>query len=304
VLPFDVGFNVLAYIPLGMLTVFALQPRVRGLLGIALTVLCGALLSGALESLQNLMPTRTPSLADLAANSFGALLGALIGAMFVPALFDRGALNGMRERWFVSVPGASQGVVLTLLWLFALLFPHSMLFSVGFVIDWFMVLPGYPFTPEQFGRVEQAVTASSLFACGSLLLSALSDSAPRLRLLIAFMLLACVARALSQAVLFSPDQPFAWATEGALRGLGLGMLALLITISLPRAMRLALVAITTTFTIVVVNLAPANPYYTHIVQELNPGRYLNFNGLTEAVASLWPFLVLLHVVYALARSAR
>ena len=65
-----------------------------------------------------------------------------------------------------------------------------------------------------------------------------------------------------------------------------------------------LVVVALTFATVVVNLAPANPYYAAIVQELNPGRFHNFNGLTQTIATAWPFLAVLYVMVALGTARR
>ena len=43
---------------------------------------------------------------------------------------------------------------------------------------------------------------------------------------------------------------------------------------------------------VMVNVAPENPYLHNMLQIWNPGQFLNFNGLTRLVSSLWPFLAL------------
>ena len=43
---------------------------------------------------------------------------------------------------------------------------------------------------------------------------------------------------------------------------------------------------------VMVNVAPENPYLLNALHLWNPGQFLNFNGLTRLVSSLWPFLAL------------
>ena len=217
--------------------------------------------------------------------------------MLAPGLLERGALKSIGDRWFG--PHTPRALILAGLWLFASLYPQSMLFGHGSLLSFFGPVSGYPFTPDEFARVEAAVTATSLFAAGTLLAASLTPAAPRLVLLILFVLISCGVRALSHAILFSPDLAFAWLTPGAQRGLMFGAGALLVAMALPRAMQLALVAIAVTFATVVVNLAPANPYYASIVQELNPGRFLNFNGLTQTVAALWPFLAAVYVMFAL-----
>lgn len=293
----DLTFNLVAYLPLGMLTVWALFGRAGAALAILCAALAGVALSGALESLQSYLPTRIPSLADFAANGSGALAGALIGALFAPGLLQRGLLKKISDDWIDR--RAPRALILVALWLFASLYPQSMLFGHGSLLGWFGPVSGYPFTPAEFTRVEAAVTAASLFAAGTLLAGSVRAPGPRIVLLILLVAASCAVRALSHAILFSPELAFAWLTPGAQRGLLFGAGALLLVLALPRAMRLALVAVAVTFTAVVVNLAPVNPYYASIVQEINPGRFLNFNGLTQTIASAWPFLALVYVMVAL-----
>ena len=301
-LPFDLVLNTAAYVPLGIVAVWAVAslPVVSRIL---FACGLGAVLSGVLESLQTYLPSRTPSLADFATNSLGTLAGALIGALLLTPALRRG-LAGAVGHWFADTPERASGLILSALWLFAILYPQSILFGHGSLLPYFGPVSGYPFTPAEFGRVESAVTAASLYAAGSLAASALNLSAPRLWLVLLFVASACGLRALSQTILFPPALVFAWLTPGALRGLLIGALALVATLALPRAMQLTLTVIAATFSTVVVNFAPPNPYYLATVQDLNPGRFLNFNGLTQLVSSVWPFLVALYVPWALASQAR
>ena len=293
----DLTFNLLAYVPLGMLAVWALYGRVGAALSMLCAALAGVVLSGTLESLQSYLPTRTPSLADFAANGAGALAGALLGALLAPGLLQRGLLKKISDDWIDR--RAPRALILVALWLFASLYPQSMLFGHGSLLGLIGPVSGYPFTPAEFTRVEAAVTATSLFAAGALLAGSVRAPGPRIVLLILFIAASCGVRALSHAILFSPELAFAWLTPGAQRGLMFGTGALLLVLALPRTMQLALVAVALTFAAVVVNLAPANPYYASIVQVLNPGRFLNFNGLTQTIASAWPFLALVYVLFAL-----
>ena len=298
----DITFNIAAYVPLGVLLAWALFPWLRGMVAVMAAALAGLALSFALESLQTYLPTRIPSLTDLAANGLGALVGAVLGALLAATLLERGILKTLSDRWFgMHTPRA---LILVFLWLFASLFPQSMLFGHGNVVSLIGPVPGYPFTPVEFARVEAAVTAASLFAAGVLLASCFTPAAPRLLLLALFVLIACGVRAFSQTILFSPQQALAWLTPGGQRGLMWGAGAIVVAVALPRAMQLTLAAIAVTFATVVVNLAPANPYYVSIVQELNPGRFLNFNGLTQLVSAAWPFVAAFYVTLSLARGER
>lgn len=302
-LPFDLGLNAAAYVPFGASVVLALAARWRLLLAVPAAVVLGVFLSAGLESLQTYLPSRTPSLADLAANAVGTLAGALVAAIGLKWV-GGGAITDAAGGWIDPAPVAARALILAVLWLFAVLYPESLLFGHGSLITWLGPVTGYPFTPAEFVRVETAVTGASLFAAGALVACALAPSAPRLFLVLAFVLVACLVRTLSQVVLFPPEHALAWMTPGALRGLGGGALALLLVFFLPRAMLLTLAAIAVTFCTVVVNFAPPNPYYAATVQELNPGRFLNFNGLTQLVSATWPFLVLLWVPFALAGAGR
>ena len=305
VLPFDVGFNIAAYVPLGALLVWALYPALRGIAAVLVVSCAGSALSLILESLQTYLPSRTSSLVDLATNAGGTLIGAVIGILLARPLLESERPWRPREPWMDAGRGAARALILTGLWLFALLFPESILFGHGNALSYFGgPISGYPFTPAEFARVETAVTAASLFAAGAVLLSGFTTAAPRLLLLALLLVFACTLRVLSQTILFGPDYAWAWLTPGAQRGLFAGALALLVILPLTRAMRLALLMIAVTFATVVVNIAPPNPYYISIVQELNPGRFLNFNGLTQLVSAVWPFLALLYAVLALAEGER
>jgi len=304
VTPFDIAFNLAAYVPLGLLMVWALYPRLRGAAAVTITVVWGALLSASLETLQTYLPSRISSLADLASNAAGTLVGAVIAAPFTVALLERGRLAQLGGYWVITDASASRALVLAALWLFAQLFPEALLFGHGNFVAYLGIVSGYPFTPGEFARVETAVSAASLFAAGAVLLSALTPAAPRLLLLLLLVATACVVRTLSQIILFGPEYAWAWLTPGALRGIAAGGIALVATLALTRPMRLALVMIAVTFATVVVNIAPVNPYYASTVQEFNPGRFLNFNGLTQLVSAAWPLLALLFAVVALAGGER
>lgn len=302
-LPFDLALNAAAYVPLGASAALALAGRFRLLLAVPAAIVLGFLLSTGLESMQTYLPSRTPSLADLAANAAGAALGACAAALGI-RWFGGGALTRAAGGWIDPAPTAARAQILALLWLFAVLYPESLLFGHGSLTAWIGPVSGYPFTPTEFVRVETAVTAASLLAAGALAAASLAPTAPRLPLVLGFVLAACAVRTVSQLALFPPEHALAWATPGAQRGLGAGALGLLLTFFLPRAMLLTLAAIAVTFCAVVVNFAPPNPYYAATVQELNPGRFLNFNGLTQLISTAWPFLVLAWVPFALAGAAR
>jgi len=91
-------------------------------------VLGPAALSYVLEVLQHFMVGRHPSLKDLAMNSAGAVLGAVLAlAAHSAGLLDR--WQTLRERWFTR--GSAGALALLALWPVGLLFPAPVPFGLG-----------------------------------------------------------------------------------------------------------------------------------------------------------------------------
>jgi glycopeptide antibiotics resistance protein len=81
---FEFLANVALFVPVGFLLPFAWS-RLR----LWQVVLIGALMSGLIESVQGLMPSRFPTISDVIANSLGTLIGAVIAALVVLMLPSR-----------------------------------------------------------------------------------------------------------------------------------------------------------------------------------------------------------------------
>ena len=99
-------------------------------------------------------------------------------------------------------------------------------------------------------------------------------------------------RTLAAAVLVDPLNALAWLTPGAALGLLAGGVLLSIMLLLPVSLRIALAGLALMAGTVLVNLAPHNPYSAAALAAWRQGHFLNFNGLTRLVATLWPFLTL------------
>jgi VanZ family protein len=56
---FDVAVNVIGYVPLGMLIVPSVYPKIRGAWAVLLTAIVGMLVSGAMEAVQTFLPSGT-----------------------------------------------------------------------------------------------------------------------------------------------------------------------------------------------------------------------------------------------------
>ncbi len=304
---FDIVVNILGYLPLGALAVLALYPRLRGAGAVALATLGCVLLSGSMEALQTFLPARISSSIDLATNSAGALLGALLAAPNASSLIDRGRLAQLRARWFRR--DATVPLTLVALWPIAQLHPGPMLFGNGEIRDLLQLIlepfGGWPawsaadrFGPAEFILDEAMVCATGLLAAGLSLAAIMQAFAPRAGLLLALLAAAIGAKSLALGVEFGADRAFAWTTPGAVGGLVIGLLALLVgAAGRPRAIaRLALLA--TLAMLFLVNLTPENPYHAHWLQQWHPGRLLHAAAAAEWVATAWPYAMLIWLVPA------
>src|SRR6185436_2431760 len=118
----DIAFNVIAYLPMGMLACLYFRGVDGGRHAILKAVLLGAGYSFAMEMAQLFVPNRHSSSVDLASNAVGALLGALVFMDPIYSMFTR-HLGTLRES--LVIPGAwgDAGLVLVMLWLLAQLNP-------------------------------------------------------------------------------------------------------------------------------------------------------------------------------------
>ena len=102
--------NVLLYVPLGFCIALVVEPRIGRAAALAAGVVCGALLSLAVEVAQASITLRVPSLTDLSLNAAGSLAGAFLGSVW-HALGTRMTPRG-------NPIGRSGAVALTVLVLF------------------------------------------------------------------------------------------------------------------------------------------------------------------------------------------
>ncbi|MCA3218792.1 MAG: VanZ family protein [Burkholderiales bacterium] len=298
--PFDLTVNVLGYLPVGVLAVLALHPRVRGAAAVLAGALGGLLLAGGIEALQTYLPTRVASNVDVMTNAAGALIGALLAAPLAPALIDRGRLQQLRARWFLR--DASVLLVLLALFPFAQVSTTPMLFGNGRVLHdagWLAAFGGLPegdllalFGPAEFVLAEALVVVAAMLAAGLALAALAQPFAPRRRLLLAFVALALGTKAFAYAWLFGPAKALLWLTPGAVGGLAIGLLALLVAAhSRPRAL-LAGALLAALVWLVAVNLVPENPYAGDLIAAYRRGRLRNFTAIAEWLTMAWPWLLL------------
>lgn len=287
---FDLATNVIAYLPFGILCATTLRVGLPALPAALIATALGAGLSFALELTQNYLPNRVPSNLDVACNAAGALLGAIAGARWGRHILSERHHAIWRNHVMTRAPGTDFGVMLMAAWLMTQLSPEILLFGAGDLRQMLDLPPVQAFAPERFGHVETTIAASGLLAAG-LIGHLLLRRRARL-LTLSLLLLALAIKALAHALIAGPAAALAWLTPGASSGLAIGLLLWFGASFLAPPSRRAMAALALLFATVMVNAAPENPYLHNIAQTWQSGQFLNFNGLTRLICSLWPFLAL------------
>ena len=100
----DSYVNVLAYLPLGLLIALVLSTRCQFALRVILATGAGLALSFSMEFLQQYLPGRFASYADLATNTCGALFGALGSSFFDAERLPGRLAEQLRNQWVKPGP--------------------------------------------------------------------------------------------------------------------------------------------------------------------------------------------------------
>ncbi len=297
---FDFVTNLLAYLPLGALLAASMMARRRALGALVGAIVACALMSLTLETLQILLPGRVPSRADWVANVIGASSGALLA----------GAIGRERIRHWPDrlrsvlpfAPGASAGLLLIGAWFAAQLYPQSMTFATGELLDqvalWFG--PEVPnvlmvsFGVGTMALAEALAVAFTVVAVGLIVVDLLRPgSYPAVPVGITIALAALVKSAAS-AWLLGSGAALVWLSAGAQGGILVGALAVALLAWLPKRWRLMVATLALIVATVLFNIIGPNPYFNSMMALWDQGRWINLNGLWRGTALAWPFAAILY----------
>lgn len=296
---FDLLANVAVYLPLGFLLTLALSRLPGRFSAPLLAVLLSGGISCGLEAIQTWLPSRVPSNLDLACNTVGGLVGAIWAQAVGPRTFSRLAV--LENRLIAPIPHAELGLTLLGLWLLVPLSPETLLFGAGDLRHLLGLTGAVPFAAESFVVIEASVTALNAIAVGLIVRQLTAKTAWSYLVVPLFLLLGLIVRTLAAAILIAPGEALAWRTPGAEIGLLAALLFLSVALVLPSTLRLMLCVLALMAATVLVNLAPPNPYSLAALATWRQGHFLNFNGLTRLVSTLWPFLTLPFLMLATRR---
>ncbi|MDR2787578.1 MAG: VanZ family protein [Candidatus Accumulibacter sp.] len=290
---FDLSINVAAYIPFGFLLAQSLEHRAGRSRASLIASVSGAILSFAIESLQSYLPSRVPSNIDLLCNSLGACLGS-ISSLCCERFFLARVLRA-RQPLLFPVPYAEYGLILIGLWLLTQLSPETPLFGVGDLRHMLDISPALPYDAPSFFALETGITLCNTLAIGLIASIVFAGRRATPRALPRFFAVALSIRTLAAAALIEPGSALAWLTPGAGAGILLGGAALILAL-LPIRMRITVAGMALLTGTLLINLAPLNPYSVAALAAWRQGHFLNLNGLTRLVASLWPFPALIYLI--------
>ncbi|OGS91458.1 MAG: teicoplanin resistance protein VanZ [Gallionellales bacterium GWA2_60_18] len=293
---FDASLNLLSYLPFGLLAGMALRARFGAFGCVVLGLLCGVLLSAGMEYLQMYLPARTSSNMDLLANSTGALTGALLALALTSwtGLFVR--LMRWRSTLFHHGKEMDFGLALLALWTFGQINPSLPMLGHLFISE----VARQPFAvvaPAPFDLWESLAVMLNLLMLGALLLSLLRVARNTVSALLAVLSAVALAKFVTAALLLKSWALLLWINSEAMLGMLAGVLLLFAALLLPRAAMLAAGALVALCHFVIVNFvfdanapaAAASIYHWHY------GHLLNYNGLAQTIALVFPLLLLWHL---------
>ncbi len=310
---FDVVTNALGYGPLGFLLVLGALRSGGGRFTLLVATLLAALLSLTLESLQSYLPARVPSNVDWVLNAAGAWLGALL-AWVLERWGVMARWSVFRARWFVA--DARGGLVLLALWPLALLFPASVPFGLGQVLERLEatvadVLVGTPFLvwlPVRAIELQPLVPGVELL-CVTLgltipcLLGFCITRAPTRRALLVVLLVALGVgtTALSAALSYGPAHAWTWFSLPSQVAVAMALVLMMTALWVSPRVSAALALLALGSYLNLINQAPTSAYFAQTLSGWEQGRFIRFHGLAQWLGWLWPYVAL---VYALTRVGR
>jgi len=317
---FDVVANLLGYLPFGAL-LYATLLRRGSSPGRALGMgtLCGALLSLAMEELQNFLPQRVPSLLDWALNVAGTLAGAL-AAMALQRAGAAERWQAVRDRWFVEP--SSGALLLLLLWPIGLLFPPPLPFGLGQGIvhaptllselladtPWASWAADWELNAQMLDPLSPAAEGMAvLFGLLAPCLLAFSVARPGWRRWVlppGIATLGFAATTLSTALNFGPEHALSWRTAAVAPAFLAGLVLSALLALLPRRASAGVGLVVLTALIALVAQAPADPYYAQSLQAWEQGRFIRFHGVAQWVGWLWPYATLVYLLVRVAQADR
>ncbi len=292
---FDTVVNLLSYLPFGLLAGLMLRARFGAPISAMLALCLGILLSAGMEYLQMYLPGRISSNMDLLSNSMGALAGTLLAmSMSSRRIFSR--MTRWRDSLFQHGKEMDFGLALLVLWIFGQINPSLPMLGNVFISEAarqpFVMLP-----PAPFDMWESSAVALNLLMLGTLMLTLLRVPRNTLMALPVVLSMVALAKFVTAALLLKSWALLLWINSEAVLGMLLGMLLLLAMLWLPRGAAIVSGAAVTLGYFVIVNFVfdDNTPAAAISIYHWHYGHLLNYSGLAQTIALIFPLLLLFHL---------
>jgi len=289
----DTVVNLLAYIPFGLLAGLVLCARFGSTLSVIFSAGLGVLLSAGMEYLQMYLPMRASSNLDLLTNSSGALIGALLAVTIAPRTWFALHLRRWRMRLFHTDARMDFGLALAALWMFAQVNPSLPMLGNVFISG--VARPPFAVVqPDPFNWVKSVAVALNLLMMGMLLLTLLRQRRHAVNVLLLVLCAVALAKFVAAAVLLKSWALLLWLNSEAMLGTFVGVLLLIAAGRLPRARLLLCAACVTLAYLGLAHglLDSGAPFAAMRLYQWRYGHLLTYNGLSQTVALVFPFLML------------
>lgn len=282
--PFDMTANVLGYIPLGFIVVFAIYPRWQDFGAVMLALIYSGLVSASIETAQIWLPTRVPTQMDWIANLLGAFIGALLAVPLGPTWLSGSAIRKRFDYWFGT---RWLSVTLFILFPFAQIYPQSSWLGMGFLSLSPNLAPNWGIVVINHVVQESLITGLSWLGVGLFFSLALRANVPKFGLLMSLLLITILIKSLFTALQFGIEYSFVWLSMGAIWGMVLASLIVFIALRLSPSLRLIACLCAFMALIGLVNYFPDNPYFAMSLPRWNQSRLVHFNDLMQWLSWIW-----------------
>ncbi|WEF31809.1 VanZ family protein [Pseudoduganella chitinolytica] len=200
----DVVQNLLVYMPFGLLVVAA-RGRQSFAVGLALAAFAGTAISFGVETIQQYLPARVPSLVDVAMNLAGSVIGALLGALVRRDTPAGAGLLRWRDGWFHHGPLVNTGLIVIGLWFLSQTSPLVPSLDIAQLRHALGNLYRAAIDPSAFSSGKLVVLLCYQAGLGVLLCALLQPGRPLLRLYGALAAAVCGAKLLVAGRVLSPE---------------------------------------------------------------------------------------------------
>jgi len=290
---YDIVWNVLAYMPLGLLLRLHFS-RIGSSHPNLVAIALAAGWSFLMEALQLFVPNRVASMYDVASNAAGAAIGAALFFEPFHSAVTR-PLAQERDRWLIPGARGDAGLMLVTLWLLAQLNPGLPFFGAGNLGE---ANPQPVVPPASLSIIPWIAVALSICGFGLFISTLVRVRDGSLRATFALLSVALWLKFLGASLVLQPHFSDEWVSVGRVAGLSAGFALFIPLRRLPRAGRMYLAIITILTGDLLSKIFGAYSSLDDFLRLFRwpHGQLASFATLTRFIHELWPLAALVFLI--------